>query len=126
MTSHDPNHAAYLKGHTLWKKGRFKEASLAFLIAIEEWPEDYQALWALGDCYTELKKPRKAERAFRQALAVCTNDDRVALLFNLGNSLFDQQRFSAAIVLYEEIPSGHSLSRAARRNAALARQRSVA
>jgi tetratricopeptide (TPR) repeat protein len=123
MTSHDPNHAAYLKGYSLWEKGRFKEASHFFSIAVDEWPEDYQALWALGDCYTELKKPRKAEAAFRQAMVTCNNADRLPLIFNLANALFDQQRYSEAIALYAEIPTSHHLSRAANRNAAIAQRR---
>ena len=125
MSCPDPNHAAYLKGHALWKKQQFKEAALAFQVAIEEWPEDYQALWTLGDCYTELKKPRQAELAFRQALAVCADNDRVALTFNLGNALFDQKLYAEAVALYDQIPRGHHLSRSARRNAFLARERSA-
>ncbi len=124
--THDPNHAAYLKGDAFWKQGRFKEASLWFLAAIAEWPDDYQAFWALGDCYAELKKPRKAEQCFRQAIALCPGADRAALLFNLANTLFDQKRYASAIALYSEIPTGHALSIKAQRNAFLAESRCAA
>lgn len=123
MAPSDPNHVAYCKGNSLWKLGRFKEASQFFQSAVEERPEDYQALWALGNCYAELKKPRKAEQAFRRAIACCTNSDRTALLFNLANALFDQKHYAFAIAIYSEIPSGHELSSKARRNALLAESR---
>lgn len=123
MPARDPNHAAYVKGDALCKQGNFKEAAQFFLTAIEEWPEDYQALWALGNCYTALKKPRKAEEAFRKAIAVGDSQVRYELLFNLANVLFDQKRFTEAIALYSEIPSGHKLSQKARRNTMLAHSR---
>lgn len=123
MTSHDPNHAAYLKGDAFWKQDRFKEASHCFLAAIAEWPYDYQSFWALGNCYTVLKKPRKAEQCFRQAIALCQSADKAALLFNLANTLFDQKRYASAIALYSEIPTGHALSRKAKRNALIAESR---
>lgn len=126
MALPDPNHAAYVKGDALWKQGRCKEAAHFFLIAVEEWPDDYQAWWALGNCYTELKKPRKAEDAFRRAIEACGNSDRHELVFNLANALFDQKRFAEAIVLYLEIPLGHRLSQEAKRNATLAKNRSGA
>jgi tetratricopeptide (TPR) repeat protein len=75
--------------------------------------------WALGNCFTELKKPRKAEQSFRQAIALCTNADKTALLFNLANVLFDQKRYASAIALYSQTPSNHPLSRKTKRNAYL-------
>jgi tetratricopeptide (TPR) repeat protein len=124
MAPADPNHAAYVKGDALWKQGRFKEAARFFLVAVEEWPEDYQALWALGNCYTELKKPRKAEDAFCRAIEACAGVDRYELMFNLANALFDQKRFAEALALYLEIPTGHRLAQKAKRNATLAKSRS--
>jgi len=115
MASHESNHAAYLKGDVLWKQGRFKEAAHSFLAAVNEWPEDYQSFWALGNCYTELKKPRKAERCFRQAIALCPSADKPVLVFNLANALFDQKRYASAITLHSQIPAGHALSRKAKR-----------
>ena len=126
MASPDPNYAAYVKGDALWKKGRFKEAAQLFLIAVEEWPEDFQAWWALGNCYSELKKPRKAEDAFRKALDACSSAHRYELVFNLANALFDQKRFAEAVSLYTEIPSGHCLSQKAKKNVALAKNRADA
>jgi len=79
MAAFDPNHAAYVKGDALWKQGRFKEAAQYFQLAADEWPEDYQAWWALGNCYTELKKPRKAEDAFRKALNTCKGQTNMSL-----------------------------------------------
>ena len=123
MVTRDPNHVAYLKGDNLWKKGCFKEAAQCFLVALAEWPEDYQAYWALGNCYSELGKPRKAEQSFRQAIALCPNADKITLLFNLANTLFDQKRYVSAIKLYSEIPTAHPLSIKAKRNVFLAGSR---
>ena len=123
MTTRDLNHAAYLRGDALWKQGRIKEASQLFLEAVAEWPEDYQAFWALGNCYSELKKPRKAEQSFRQAIALCSNADKHNLVFNLANALFDQNKYTEAMALYSEIPSGHPLSQKAKKNVLLAESR---
>jgi tetratricopeptide (TPR) repeat protein len=126
MDDPDSNREAYVNGNALYKAGRFNEASKLFLAAIEDDSTDYQALWALGNCYTELKKPRKAEDAFRRAVTLCSNNHRVALVFNLANALFDQEHYAEAIALYAEIPSDHPLSVKAKRNAQLAKERLLA
>ena len=90
MSANDPNHVAYVRGHKLFKRGRFAPAAKWFSVAIEEWPEDWQALWADGNCHSELKKPKKAERWFRDALELVSPKDRPKFIFNLGNALFDQ------------------------------------
>lgn len=123
MSPRDRNQETYAKGDSLYRSGRFSEASKLFLSALEEDGTDYQALWALGNCYAELKKPRKAEASFRQALACCDETHRAALTFNLANALFDQQRYAEALEIYREIPASDPLSRKARRNADLARRR---
>ena len=92
-------------------------------MAIEEWPEDWQAMWALGNCHSELKKPKKAERCFRDALELASTEARPKLIFNLGNALFDQQRFQEAIAVYHKLPAGHDLVRQAKNNIALAQAR---
>src|SRR5689334_7245801 len=76
MSANDPNHVAYVRGHKLFKRGRFAPAAKWFSVAIEEWPEDWQALWALGNCHSELKNPKKAERCFRDALELASPKDR--------------------------------------------------
>ena len=119
----DRNHTAYCKGDRLFKKGQWEEAGAQFEIAIQERPEDWQAMWALGNCHAELKKPRKAAQEFEQALTLADNDALPNLRFNLGNALFDLGRYEAAIEQYRLVPKGHHVARAANNNLARAERR---
>ncbi len=119
----DPNHAAYLKGDMLFRQRKFVNACEQFKIAIEEWPEDWQAMWALGNCYAELRKPRKAEAQFKAAIALAPADELPNLHFNLGNSLFDQGKYDAAVAQYRQVPEGHHIALSAANNIALAKKR---
>lgn len=78
---------------------------------------------ALGNCYSELKKPRKAAQQFELALTLADTDALPNLRFNLGNALFDQGRYEAAIEQYLEVPKGHHIARAVANNLALAERR---
>ena len=120
---HDPNHAAYLKGDKLFKLGKFADAAAQFKIAIEEWPEDWQAMWALGNCFAELKKHRKAEKQFKGAIEFASVQELPNLHFNLGNTLFDQGKFDEAIEQYRQIPTGHHIACTVKNNIALAKMR---
>ena len=119
----DANHAAYVEGGELFKQGRFGDAAKHFRLAAGEWPEDWQAYWALGNCYSEMKKPRKAEESFREAIMHAPKADVPSLYFNLGNALLDQGKYKEAIEAYGEIPSGHSLAGSVRRNVSLIKER---
>lgn len=119
----DPNHAAYLKGDKLFKQGKFVDAAAQFKIAIHEWPEDWQAMWALGNCFAELKKHRKAEEQFKAAIALAPNDELPNLYFNLGNALFDQGKYIEAVEQFHQVPKGHHIARSVANNIALAARR---
>ena len=119
----DLNHAAYLRGDKLFKKGKFVDAAASFEIAIEEWPEDWQAMWALGNCITEMKKHRKAEQQFRKAIELADSEVLPNLHFNLGNALFDQGKYGEAIQHYRLVPSGHHVARSVANNILLAERR---
>lgn len=119
----DPNHVAYVRGDKKFKEGRFAEAAKYFRVALEEWPEDWQAMDALGNSYSEMKKPRKAEQWFRKAIEVAPSERQPDLLYNLGNALFDQARFDEAIALYSQVPHGHKTWRLAEKNIALSKKR---
>ena len=122
----DRNHAAYKEGCRLFAEGLFKKARSAFDEALEYWPGDPQAWMALGNCFDELKNPSSAEACFLCALDHCRPAMRGDVLFNLGNSLFDQQRYVAAILRYEEIDKEATIWQKARRNLRLARAAIVA
>jgi|JI10StandDraft_1071094.scaffolds.fasta_scaffold53395_3 tetratricopeptide (TPR) repeat protein len=119
----DPNHVAYVRGDKKFKEGRFADAAKYFLVALEEWPEDWQAMAALGNSYSEMKKPRKSEQWFRQAIALAPMEMQPDLNYNLGNALFDQGRFDEAIEMYSQVPRGNKTWRLAERNIALSKRR---
>jgi Tfp pilus assembly protein PilF len=100
------NHAHYVLGCKAYNASEFHKALSLFKHALAYWPEDPQAWIAVGNCYDALKRPRKAESAFRNALKHSDGKNKEDVLFNLGNSLFDQQRYSEAIDVYNAIRPG--------------------
>lgn len=116
MVTHDPNHVAYVRGEKKYTERRYSEAAQYFLLALEEWPEDWMSMHALGDCYSEMKRPRKAEKYFRLALQVAPQERRADLIYNLGNALFDQGRYDEAIEQYRQVPCGHKIAQLAANN----------
>ena len=118
----DLNHEAYLEGCRLFKAAKYKKAIKAFEASVSYWPKDAQAWMALGNCYDELRRPKDAEKYLKRALAYCDNKHRAAIQFNLGNSLFDQERYSEAIAQYEEVPKASDIFAKAQKNRVLAEQ----
>ena len=97
------NHKAYGIGAKLFSEGSFKSAKNEFKLALEYWPEDPESWLALGNCFDELNKPKKAEECFRKALMFCSEKKEPDIYFNLGNSLFDQSRYNEAIECYQKV-----------------------
>lgn len=123
--SNDLNQVAYARGDRHFKGGRFREAAREFAIALAEWPEDWMAMHALSNSYSEMKKPRKAEKWLRQAIDLAPATEQAALLYCLGNALFDQQRYADAIEIWRQVPRGDAISRLVANNIALAERRST-
>jgi tetratricopeptide (TPR) repeat protein len=107
----DLNHGWYVVGDVFYKKGEFRSAAEAFDKAIADRPDDHEALMALANCYFGLSMPEMAERYLRVALNF---SDDPALIYNLGNALFDQGRNEEALAEYRRIPetAGEIYSRA--------------
>lgn len=117
----DVNHAWYLVGDIYFKKGRFKDALIAFKKALRTKPDDYQALWAIGNCYSEIEMPAIAERYFRRALTYKPAEK--GLIYNLGNALLDQGKFSEALRSFNEVcEKDKTLYRLAQKNATVAKK----
>jgi Flp pilus assembly protein TadD len=116
----DLNHAAYVRGDKLFKSGQFVEAAKCFHEALDEWPDDWQAMWALGNCFSELGKHRRAEAQYRAALAWADPKSEPLIHFNLANALFDQHLYAEALAEYRKLPTGHHLSPRVEINVALA------
>jgi tetratricopeptide (TPR) repeat protein len=77
----DPNHAAYAKGDKLFKQGRFGDAAKLFRLAAEAWPEDWQAYWALGNCYSEIKKATEGRGIIPGGDQACSRRGRSQSVF---------------------------------------------
>lgn len=101
----DLNHEAYGDGVEHYKKGDFNRAKHAFETALEYWPKDPQAWFALGNCFDELNKPAMAEKCFREALKHAGDEKLSDIYFNLGNALFDQKKLNEAAECYRKVSS---------------------
>ena len=118
--SSDLNHAAYRRGCDHFNATNFYMAAGEFVEALEYWPEDPQAWMALGNCFDEVGKPKKAEYCYRRSVELSPENDRPNVQYNLANSVFDQDRFDEAISLYRMIPESHPVGDRAQRNLMLA------
>ena len=119
---HDLNLSAYAEADRLFEQARFRDALRLFEAAAAADPEDGAAFMAIGNCWDALRKPKRAEQAFRTALRFSPPSDQPGILFNLGNALLDQGLFAQALAVYNSIPPGSSVSDSAHRNARLAAQ----
>ena len=97
----DLNHAWYLVGDILYDKRDYQKAVMAFKKSTRSRPEDYQALWATAECYSEMKRPRIAVRYWEKAISIAGAKDE--LVFNLGNAFFDLSEFKKAISCYDKV-----------------------
>lgn len=97
----DLNHAWYVIGDIGWKTSDLKLALRGFKESLCHRPDDFEALWALGNVLSELGKHDESENCFRRALDLNPQSSEVA--FNLANELLDQEKFSEAVKIYEEL-----------------------
>ena len=112
----DLNHKAYGDGVKQYKLGNFKNAKHDFKLALEYWPEDSQAWFALGNCFDEMKRPKRAEKCFRKALFYTQANNESKIYYNLGNSLYDQEKFAEAIECYLKVSAQSTVYTVAREN----------
>ncbi|OQW69575.1 MAG: hypothetical protein BVN34_04490 [Proteobacteria bacterium ST_bin12] len=118
----DLNHIAYARADQFYKRGRLFAAAKWFSVAVKEWPTDYQALWALGDTFSELKKPKKALNFYAKAIELAPAKEQSDLNYNLGNAFFDQGRYEKAIASYRKVLPNHVAATLAVKNIELSRQ----
>ena len=118
----DPNHAWYCVGDIQFRLSDFKGAVQAFRRAYQADQNDAQSLLAIGNCHDAMGKPRSSERVLRKALELkVTGRGKAAILFNLGNALFDQKKFDEAIAMYSQIQKRRDeIGKAGRKNLNLA------
>jgi len=119
----DANHAWYVIGDLFSTKRRPDLAVAAFRKSVRSRPRDAEALWALGNAYSELARPALAERYLRAALRNARGN-AAQIRYNLGNALYDQKKYSAAVAIYKSIrPRDGRAFRLAQRNIQHARAR---
>lgn len=118
----DTNHAWYNVGDVFYRQGEYQRAIGAFKKALRTRVDDVDALWAVGNCYADMNRPKLAERYFRKAIVFAP--DKWVLIYNLGNSLFDQGKYQDAMGLYMKIPPSETdLFSAAKKNIQLAQDK---
>ena len=100
--SKDLNHAWYLVGSIYFMCDDFNQSLRALKCSLKHWEDDHQAMYGVACCYSELGKPKLAERYFRKALSLSPN--RGKYIYNLGNALFDQNEYELAIIEYLKVP----------------------
>jgi tetratricopeptide (TPR) repeat protein len=100
----DRNHAWYCVGEIAFRQDNFVRAVNAFKNAFANGNTDVASLLAIGNCYDQMSRPALAERYFRRALALTpSRDDAATATYNLANALFDQRRYSEAMIFYKEV-----------------------
>ena len=97
----DPNHAWYVVGDIFFEFGQFDYAENAFEKALSHREDDKQALMALANAQMECNRADNAETTLLRALSLDPTNENY--IYNLGNALFDQGKYSEAINEYEKI-----------------------
>lgn len=115
----------YSEADACFRAGRFRDALRLFKQAARADSLDNDCWFAIGSCLDALRRPSRAERAYLKALSLAPPGDHPALFFNIGNALFDQQRFEDAVTWYARVPAGHEVFARAECNRRLAESKAA-
>ncbi len=110
----------YTSGDDAFRNGNISEARKFFQVALEYYPEDSDTWRALANCYAAMSKPRKAEECLRRALQFADEESIADINFDLGNCLFDQEKYAEAVQFYLQVPASSTVWREAARSILLA------
>ena len=97
----DLNHAWYVVGDIYFQQGEFSRALDSFQKSLDDRPDDVEAMMAAANCASALGDPTLSEKYLRAALK---QSESAALLYNLGNALFDQGKFGEALCYFKRVP----------------------
>lgn len=120
----DANHSWYLLGDIFFKKENYSESINFFKRSLRTRADDVQALWAVANAYSELARPKLAERYYRKAIQYAkSSEDLMGLIYDLGNALFDQKQYEEAISCYLKVDNSlPSIYKVAQKNINLFKQ----
>jgi tetratricopeptide (TPR) repeat protein len=98
----DKNHSWYIIGASLYNLHDYISAIYCFKKSLKHRKDDDSCMFAIGNCYDRLGKFKLAEKWFRKSVTHAKDrESRDAAIYNLGNSLFDQKKYSKAIDCYK-------------------------
>lgn len=89
-------------GNALLMRAEYRAAAVAYQVAQAVSPDEPDAYFNAGIALALSGQFAQAEEAFRMALRVDTGQLAQAIYYNLGNVYFDQRRFEAAVVAYQQ------------------------
>ena len=117
------NQQAYVEGCGHYDLEDLPQAMESFQVALEYCPEDPRAWFALGNCHDGTRQASKAEVCYLMSLKFSEPGAKPNVYYNLGNSLFDQGKYSEAVECYGAIDAQSKVYDAAQKNLALAKAR---
>ncbi len=89
-------------GNALLMRAEYRAAAVAYQVAQAVSPDEPDAYFNAGIALALSGQFAQAEEAFRMALRVDTGHLAQTIYYNLGNVYFDQRRFEAAVVAYQQ------------------------
>ena len=98
-----PERSQVRKGNRAYDRGRYERSIERYTRALEFAPNNYEALYDLGNALAAAERYDKAEETLRAAAAdtLRSGDERAEAYFNLGNVQLSQQKLQEALESYK-------------------------
>lgn len=107
------NHAWYVVGEAFYQMHKVNSSLMAFKKALSCDSNDYDAMFAIGNCYLDLALPYRAFSFFSRVYDKTDNHDA---LYNMGNCYFDLADYVNARIAYHDIPESAQCYALAQKN----------
>ena len=90
-------------GVDLYKGKKFSDAEVNFKKGSESSPENFEAIFNLGDAYYKQQRYDESIKSFESSLTYARNDkERAKIHYNIGNSYLKSQKLDQAIASYKQ------------------------